>query len=454
MAQYGDVHAIRRGRLLGIVALLCAVATAIEARGTARSAAPPPITRPIAPPPAAACPSAVHGLGSIAYVARGQLDVVDLSSCTVRRVGGKAWSPQFSPDGRWLAYSRSAPDRSGTPVVIPAAGGPPRTPLGRAVNTWWWAPGGATLYGVNRRGQLVRAQPGGAGGRVRILAGGARTFSDAVGASPDGRRVATDSSGCIPPGFALDTVAVRSGAAHVALNEPKSLSTFAGWSPDGRWLLYWARSICSASLSADGWPLDAVPARGGSPVQAVRHLLLFPDFVTWCGGRLIAASTPSRETQQGSRLVATGPPAWHQRTIARATHLSWVSPVCAPSGSMLAAAAGPSSTTHPGFGLQHRSIWLLTPAGTRLRRLTTPPATNLSDEAPRFSRDGRWLLFVRTRIVTVGTTNFSRDTVELVPANRTGPAATIPIASFTSDDFSFYDHFQWPSEIAWSAAAG
>ena len=53
----------------------------------------------------------------------------------------------------------------------------------------------------------------------------------------------------------------------------------------------------------------------------------------------------------------------------------------------------------------------------------------------------------------MGTTNFSRDTLELVPAQRTGPAATISIASFTSNDFSFYDHFSWPSEIAWSGGA-
>jgi hypothetical protein len=398
-----------------------------------------------------ACPSAVRGLGRIAFVARGALDLVDLSSCQVRRLAsGSAWSPQFSPDGRWLAYSRHASDHSGSPVVLPAGGGARRSPLGHGIATWWWSPAGATLYGVTRSGQLVRSAPGGG---ARIVAGDAKTFAGTAGASPDGRQVATDNSGCIPPGFALDTVKLRSGAQHVAVSRRTSLSTFAGWSPDGRWLLYWARTMCSASLSADGWPLDAVPADGShGPARAVGQMLRDPDFLTWCGARLIAASTPSRETQLRSRLVATGPPAWHERTITPATHLSWVSPTCAPSGSLLAAAAG-ASTTDAEFGVQHRSIWLLSSAGTVLRRLTTPPASDLSDEAPRFSRDGRWLLFVRTRIVTVGTASTSRDALELVPAARTGPAATIPIAGFTSNDFSFYDHFDWPSEIAWSAAA-
>jgi hypothetical protein len=427
------------------VALLCAAA-AVDATGGAQTAAHTPNSP---------CPGAARSLGRIAFVARGALDLVDLRTCQLRRLArGRAWSPQFSPDARWLAYSRSAPDHSGSPAVVPADGGMARSPLGPGIKTWWWAPHGATLYGVNRRGQLVRARPGAAGGRVRILAGGATTFADAAGVSPDGRRVATDNSGCIPPGFALDTVSVGEGRQRVATSSKNGLSTFAGWSPDGRWLLYWVRSICSASLSADGWPLDAVPVSGTrAPVRAVTHMLLYPDYLTWCGGRLIAASTPSRETQMGSKLVSTGPPAWHQHTIDSATRLSWVSPTCTPSGLLLAAAAGPS-TTNPGFGTQHRSIWLLSPTGAVLRRVTTPPASDLSDEAPAFSRDGRWLLFVRTRIAVAGTTSSSRDTLELVPVTPSGPAATaVPIASFTSNDFSYYDHFSWPSEIAWSAAA-
>ena len=130
---------------MGIVALACVAAAVIEARGSAHSTPPSP---PRPPAASSACPTAVHGLGRIAFVARGQLDVVDLSSCQVRRIAsGRTWSPQFSPDGRWLAYSHHAPDHSGSPVVVPAGGGTARSPLGRMITTWWWAPGGATLYG-------------------------------------------------------------------------------------------------------------------------------------------------------------------------------------------------------------------------------------------------------------------------------------------------------------------
>ena len=437
------MHIVGWARLLGVTALLCAAAVAAEATGSVRTATP-------APP--SACPSAVRGLGQIAFVTRGGLQLVDLRSCQTRRLAARAaWSPQFSPDGRWLAYSRSAPDHSGSPVLVPAGGGAARSPLGSGIQTWWWAPHGATLYGATRAGQLRAATPR---GRAHVVAGGARTFADAIAASPDGRRVVTDTSRCVPTGFALDTTAVANGTRRVALSRRNSVATFAGWSPDGRWLLYWAQGLCSASIAADGDSLDAAPVNGGHRAsRAVAHMLLDPDFLTWCGGRLIAASTPSRETQLGSRLVATGPPAWHQRTIAPATHLSWVSPACAPSGTLLAAAAGPR-TNDAGFGVQHRSIWLLTRGGAVVRQLTTPPASDLSDEAPRFSGGGRWILFVRTRVITAGLTAFSRDTLELVPAARSGPAAAVAVATFTSSDSSFYDHFNWPSEIAWSAAAG
>lgn len=192
--------------------------------------------------------------------------------------------------------------------------------------------------------------------------------------------------------------------------------------------------------------LEVVPSSGGQTARAVGHTLLYRDYLTWCDRRLIAAAGSSRETQTGSRLVQTAAPGWHQRTIDPAATLSWVSPACAPSGNRLVAAAGPDHAP-VGFGHQHRSLWMLRPDGRPIRRLTSPPAPGLSDEAPRFSRDGRWVLFVRTRLVAAGRTDVSRATLELVRANGTG--GPVPIARFTSGDISYYDHYGWPQEIDW-----
>jgi hypothetical protein len=57
-------------------------------------------------------------------------------------------------------------------------------------------------------------------------------------------------------------------------------------------------------------------------------------------------------------------------------------------------------------------------------------------------------MFVRSRILAgPGFGGHSEDTIELVRTSGAGRA--VPIVSFTSDDFSYYDHFDWPYEIDW-----
>lgn len=384
----------------------------------------------------------------IAFAAEGRLELVDLADCRITTVAnGAAGDVRFSADHRWLAFSRTVAYRPSGPVVVSVDGGAARSPLGRGVLAWSWAPKAALLYGINGRGQLLAWRP--AAG-VRVLATGVETAnasSPAVVPSPDGRELAIDRSVCTGAPEELYTITLRGGARRIALQSADGQATFAGWSPDGRWLLYWQNGLCSASIAADGLALKAAPASGAArPRTAIRHMLLYRDYLSWCGRRLIAAATPSRETQLGSALVVTGPPGWHQRTIQPGSRLSWVSPACSPSGKLLAAAAGPN-TEDSEFGIEHRSIWLLARDGKVVRQLTTPPASKLSDEAPRFSRDGRWILFVRTG----ERSNGSRDTIELVPVD--GAGAAVAIVEFESGDFSYYDHFDWPTEIAWSAAA-
>jgi Tol biopolymer transport system component len=408
--------------------------------------------------PASACSRAVRGLGMVAVVARGRVELMDLATCRTRVVGrvsvtspvGRANSPvvHFLGDGRWLVYATTAANGSlRGPFVVPVTGGRARVPLGSGLVAFTWAPDGSRLYGITGGGELVSAAP--TGGRGVVAAGlGTRagTFRSLV-ISPDGRDAAVDISRCGEVAATeLLTVDLRTGGVRTALRQTGEHATLAGWSPDGRWLLYWPQSICSASLAADGFPLYAVAAGGGGhPVRAVAQTLLYPDFVAWCAGRLIAASTPDRETELDGKLVQSGPPAWRQRTIDNARPLSWVSPSCSASGRWLVATAGANRETL--FGAEHRSVYLLRSDGALVRRLSQPGAADLSDEAPRFSRDGGWVLFVRSRVVTVGTSAYSHDTIELVRASGAGPA--VPVLSFTSGDFSYYDHFDWPTEIDW-----
>jgi len=396
--------------------------------------------------PAPSCPRSVRGQGMIAFAAREQVDLVDLSTCRTRVLAhANTGVVRFSADGRWVGYS---PSGGSGPMVVSVRGGQARAPLGAGIVDWSWARTGELLYGLTRGGRLVSASPT---GRRRVTAHLGRLNVDTgypgLDVSPNGNQEVVDHSRCGSQAVGeLDVIDLRTGARTVALRRPGKPVIFAGFSPNGRWLLFWPDALCSSSLAADGMPLKAVLASGGQPVTAVRHTLLFRDFLSWCGGRLIAAAGSSRETQIGSRLVQTGPPAWRQRTIDPARKLSWVSPSCAPSGHTLVAAAGPNNAP-VSFGHQHRSIWLLRSNGVPVRRLTSPPAADLSDEAPRFSSDGRWILFVRSRVVTVGRSAISEDTIELVRTDGAGGA--VPIANFTSNDFSYYDHFDWPEEIDW-----
>ncbi|HEY5430419.1 MAG TPA: hypothetical protein VIK04_14985, partial [Solirubrobacteraceae bacterium] len=308
--------------------------------------------------------------GLIAVAARGRVELLDLATChlTVRRAMG-ATRVRFSPDGRWLAYVHPVRGNPGDVSVVPVGGGAPRSPLHGDIVAWSWARAGERLYGLTAGGSLVTASPRSRRRSERAPRGAPASVAS-FGLSPDGHRLAVNRSRCgrQSPNGELDTVNVRTGARVVALRQPGRYLTFAGWTADGRWLLYFPATQCSASLAADGWALDAVPAAGGTPVQAVGHMLLFDDLRSWCGQDLIAAAGPDRETETGSALVATAPPAWRERTIQPARRLSWTSPACAPSGRLLAAAAGPGNAPVT-FGLEHRSIWLLRPGGRILRRL-------------------------------------------------------------------------------------
>ncbi len=383
-------------------------------------------------------------LGRIAYLRGSELRLADLATCQDRVLARGARGPvRFSADGRYVAF--------GTGRVVSSSGGPVlRLLAGAAPSSWAWLASGHRLAAVTRAGGLVLAEPG---RRERPL------LSDGWGAgqialAPDGsltvvRTVAFDPSTAT---YRQEVWRLSSAGFH-----PRKVFTAGGdfapvelaaHSPDGRWLLAWRRPGNSASLAADGLPLYARSVvQREEMVLLTRSMLAYPDFLSVCRDRVVLAAGADRYTTSGKRLLVALPPradgrAWGMRDLSRDTSKSWVSPACSPDGRFVAAAAGPNRVEHR-FGQEARSIWLLALDGSRRRKLTTP-LRGVTDESPRWSRDGRVVLFVRSGPTARDATARGAVYVVSVADGRViGPLAHVGSTA------NYYGHYGWPNDLDW-----
>ena len=83
------------------------------------------------------------------------------------------------------------------------------------------------------------------------------------------------------------------------------------------------------------------------------------------------------------------------RPLLHAPQRAWGSIQCAPDGRALVAQSAPASND-PRFFATRWALWRVGLDGS-LRRLTSPPR-GVADDSPRWSRDGRSILFVRSRL--------------------------------------------------------
>lgn len=77
----------------------------------------------------------------------GGIYVVSLLTGSERALTSGGYSPRFSPDGRWIAYTAINPSGAQSLFVVPASGGEPREMLAAPRNVWWplWTPDGRYL---------------------------------------------------------------------------------------------------------------------------------------------------------------------------------------------------------------------------------------------------------------------------------------------------------------------
>jgi dipeptidyl aminopeptidase/acylaminoacyl peptidase len=359
------VSGLRSAAVAAALLLAASVGAGASARVGARGCGSPPGFR-------------TGPLGAVAYVWRGTLHVVDLSSGRDRALARVASQPiAWSPDGRWIAVG-------GT--LVAAADGRTCFPFGSRAFRLQWRPHSHTLVASTASGRVLVGGPDASPGPLlprgfsvgglafdasgrRLVAEGPRGSLWVVDLATGGRRQIWRSSS--PAGEVGPPVGVR-------------------WSPDGRWILFQTDPYGSASIAADGLPLWAIGSSGGRTAQVEPSVLGGSDFVQACGRRVLISAGFDRYVSARKRIDLASPPAWKPHTVSPDRRHSWYAATCSPDGTTIAATVT-TNREEGRFDTAERSIWLL---GGRARFLVGRAGDGSSDEQPRWSRDGRWILYV------------------------------------------------------------
>jgi hypothetical protein len=236
----------------------------------------------------------------------------------------------------------------------------------------------------------------------------------------------------------------RTGRSHPVFSETEYYTTIGpgetpgpimltGWSGDERWVFFSIDPGGSGSIAADGLTLRVVSIDGGHAHKLAR-MLLYRDYLAWCGHRLVFTAGMDRVATNHKRLLVADPPLWRPRPLVNGPTRAWGSLACAPSGRWFVAQSQRQSD-NPRFFATHWALWRVGLDGS-MRRLTSPPP-GYADESPRVSRKEDAVLFVRMHKGN-----------GILYALRKGRVAG-PLL-FLGNNIGYYGHHDWWQTAAWS----
>jgi WD40-like Beta Propeller Repeat len=408
---------VRRGLIGGGIIVVLAAGAAtwfFFFRGNGGSASPVQASQP-------ACASArLPGhLGALAWIDDGKLMVRSLDSCAQRTLVSKDAAPpvRFSPDGKWIAY--------GSGTVVSATSGSAAHALG-SVASWRWAAQGHTLIGVAKDGRVLVGQPVEAPSLVLVHGAGGAAID------PRGKNVA------VAVKHKVVVHSVNGGSGKVLFSGPsKSIVKVWGWSPDGRWVVFW-----DLEPGKTEGPLDAAPVSGAGYHNVFDPVPAYDDFLTWCGDTLVASGGGGDLVSQGQQLLVSQAPLWQTHDLSRDFRSSWIWPSCSPNGKWIAVTVTPNHTEYPP-GQGDRRVELISIDGNKRVKLALGAGVF---ELPRWSADGQTLLVIkRHRNPKVG------GAVELVLINpKNGKILkTVPNAAQLPAARTPKGHTGWTSITDW-----
>jgi len=416
-------------------------------------------------------------VGHVAYVDQHRLWIKALPDGAVRQIAEEgATDPRWSASGQWLMFTQ-ARNRSGPQalldqqVIVPATAESQRT--FKLDGRGEWSPTRDEIAFAGPDGlSIVRVSAGGLQTRIVLPQPGVGGFSW----SQDGNHLAVSvtlnrithlwtvtAQGEQPREIAVKrfeqprTIIQTNGQRTVQSAEfDLGEVTFAGWSGDGHWILFWPNPDHSASIAADGLPLTAVPASGGVAQRLLQALhdndvLLFPDFVSPSprGSGVLVTAGGNREAWTNKRVTWVDPSTGKSSILSdqkfAASSIGW-----SRDGSRFACVLGPDIGSAGGGepaqkALAQRHIWLMNADGKQPKQLTSDPSYR--DEYPLWSRDGHTILFTRMNQqneMSLWTADVASGTLKKVVDSIGSPIEK-------GNWFGYYGHLHWSSfYVAWS----
>ncbi len=395
-------------------------------------------------------------LGRLAYVQGGDIWVKSLPDGKSLRLttDGHNREPRWSPSGQWIAF------RKGDEVWIVSTDGGTARQVATSTPTGFfaWSPKADQLAYITENRALVVENADGSN-RHTLAASGSDEQGTGVWSmawSPDGAWLAFSREEILkqaqPPDRYASLWRIRadgSGAQElVNAGRPSEFGLYvAGWSSDSHYVLFWIAPMFSASIMADGVPLMAVPAQGGAQKELAKSVLVYPDFVVPHPGK----------TEQIAVIVGGYRSVWTNKALhvlsiigedimLTPSDMSASSPDWSPDGQRLAYVAMPDRGD-PAYGLDAdpsqmpRRLFVVNAQGApQPRQLTDDPTCR--DEWPRWSPDGKRLLFVRVDAR-------KQASVWLISAQGGAPCWVVDQLSQETDTRTYYISPRQMSDLGW-----